>query len=135
MVGLSRWPRRLGGPWLALGLFALANALAWPLPAPRTGPAALRRLVAEVPPDARVAADYDTIHALAGRTVLWNTADLRMPIDERPLGWTDAWPIPLSTVDTLLTTTDDPLLAEAVGFVELDRLTVDGKTHVLLHRP
>jgi len=137
LAGLARWPRRLGGPWLALPLFALANALAWPWPAPRQGPVALRRLVAEVPAQARVAADYDTIHALAGRPVLWNAAVLSMPAEQRPLGWAGAWPIPLSDLDLLLTTQDDPAatLAREQGWTELDREAVDGRLHVLLRAP
>ncbi|NOY28280.1 MAG: hypothetical protein GXP62_20665, partial [Oligoflexia bacterium] len=135
MVGVSRWPRRLGGAWVGLLLFVLGNALAWPLPAPRSGPVALRSLVARVPPDAAVAADYDTIHAVAGRAVLWNTAQLYMPEDQRPYGWTRPWPITLDGLDAVLTTTDDPVLDHAKGWKEDARVDVDGRSHVLLLRP
>ena len=102
--------RRVGRP----GLLAVAvlNALAVPWPGLRTGPSHLSPIAHHVPPDARVAADYDTIHRLAGRAVLWNAAQLRMQANERPRGWVGDWPVPLTSVDVVVTRLDDPLVAQ-----------------------
>jgi hypothetical protein len=48
---------------------------------------------------------------VAGRAVLWNSAQLRMRADERPRGWSDPWPIPPETVDLILAPADDPIHA------------------------
>ena len=58
----------------------------------------------------RVAADYDTIHRVSGREVLWNTVQLDLSIEERPYGWQMAWPIEAHQLDVIITRRDDPLL-------------------------
>ena len=100
---------RLGRP--GLGLLAALSTLAFPWPGWRAGQPELRALTEAVPPEAAVAADYATIHAVAGRAVLWNSAQLRMRADERPRGWSDPWPIPPETVDLILAPADDPIHA------------------------
>lgn len=100
---------RLGRPGLAL--LAGLSALAFPWPGWRAGQPELRALTEAVPPGAAVAADYATIHALAGRAVLWNSAQLRMRPEERPRGWSAPWPIPPATLDLILAPADDPIHA------------------------
>ena len=100
---------RLGRPGLAL--LAALSALAFPWPGWRAGQPELRALTEAVPPEAAVAADYATIHAVAGRAVLWNSAQLRMRADERPRGWSAPWPIPPGAVDLILAPGDDPIHA------------------------
>lgn len=135
MAGVCRWPRRLGGAWVGVALLLVGNGLAWAPPGPRRGPVELMVLVQRVPADARVAADYDTIHALAGREILWNTAQLHGAEDQRPYAWDRAWPLTLRDVDAVLTTLDDPALAYAAGWIEAGRVDHGGRTHVLLLRP
>lgn len=121
---------RLG--WPGLVLWGLLNAGAFPWPGPRQGPVALRALVAQIGPDERVAADYDTIHALAGRPVLWNTAQLWMRADERPRGWTAAWPVPVSAVDVIVVRADEGFVAAALGDWRIRART---ETHLVLEAP
>lgn len=119
---------RLG--WPGLLAFGVLNAWAFPWVLPRHGPVDLRQLQAHVGPEEAVAADYDTIHAFAGRAVLWNTAQLSMRADERPRGWTAPWPIPLKTVDVIIVRADDPWLVGGGAPGWTARAQVDG--HVLL---
>ena len=126
--GAVRVHRRWGPP-----VFAVLCATAFPWVQARTGPTALSRLTDAVAPEARVAASYDTIHRLAQREVVWNSAWLTMTEDDRPYGWTSAWPIPLEDLDVLVVKQDDPLLPSArqQGWVEVDAVS----DHVLLQRP
>lgn len=100
---------RLGRPGLLA--LALCSALAWERPGWRRGPVELQALVDVIPPGAAVAADYASIHALAGRPVLWNSAQLRMRPEERPRGWEAPWPVPPAAVDYVLAPGDDSLHA------------------------
>ncbi|HCH63131.1 MAG: hypothetical protein CL927_16240 [Deltaproteobacteria bacterium] len=104
IVGAGRW---LGRPGLAA--LALLNATAVPWPGLRSGPVHLSDVARYIPNDARVAADYHTIHRLSGRAVLWNTAQLRMAANERPRGWVGDWPVPPSAVDYVVAREDDPI--------------------------
>lgn len=122
--------QRRGGRVL-LGVVAVANAVSLPWPGLRTGPMDLMVVEDKVGPTERVAADYDTIHRLSGRAVLWNTAQLRMAQNERPRGWVGDWPVPLSAVDVLILRHDDPLRSAAVDWPI--RHSTD--THVILERP
>ena len=120
---------RLGRPGLAL--LVVLNAAAMDGPGWRQGPTHLAVVTSLVPPDAAVAADYDTIHRMAGRAVLWNTAQLRMRADERPRGWVGDWPVPLGAVDFVIARSDDPI-AEALS----DWPTVaDLEDHRIWRRP
>jgi hypothetical protein len=121
---------RLGRPGLVA--FVVLNGLAFPWVRPRTGPVELRALTDRVGAEERVAADYDTIAALAGREVLWNEAQLRMRPDERPRGWEEAWPIPPETVDVILTRAGEPWVEE-----QLQAWTVRAREgdHLLLEAP
>jgi uncharacterized membrane protein len=116
--------------WIAPAVL-VANALAFPWIGPRTGPTELRDLTRQVDEHARVAADYDTIHALAGREVLWNIEQLYLPEDEKPLHWTDPWPLTLDEVDWVLMPADHPLGERLETWQVLDQR---GR-HVLLRRP
>ena len=116
--------------WIAPAVL-LANALAFPWIGPRTGPTELRELTSQVDEHARVAADYDTIHALAGREVLWNIEQLYMPEDEKPLHWTDPWPLTLEEVDWVLLPADHPLGERLESWQVVDQR---GR-HVLLRSP
>ncbi len=107
IVGAGRW---LGRPGLAM--VAILNAVVLPWPGLREGPTHLSDIAQYIPADAAVAADYDSIHRLAGRPVLWNTAQLRMAVDERPRGWVGDWPIPLGAVDYIVARADDPLATQ-----------------------
>ena len=129
----AAWIHGAGRSFGRLGLMAVAlfNTLALPWPGLRRGPEHLRALTDQVPEDARVAADYDTIHAVAGRTVLWNSAQLRMRANERPRGWVGDWPVPLSAVDVVIARRDDPLAAQLTSWIELD----SAGDHVLWARP
>jgi hypothetical protein len=53
--------------------------------------------------------------------------------DDRPHGWTDAWPIPLDSLDVLVIEESDPLLslAQQQGWVQVDA----EDDHLLLRRP
>jgi hypothetical protein len=121
---------RLG--WPGLVLFGVLNGLAFPWIRPRSGPVELRALIDQVGPEERVAADYDTIAALAGRAVLWNEAQLRMRPDERPRGWHAPWPIPPQSVDLILTRAQEPWVEQ-----ELAGWTVRARQgdHLLLAAP
>lgn len=117
------------GPWLWLVL----NAVSLPWVGPRDGPAELQALEAAVGPDERVAASYPTIHRFGGRPVLWNTAQLRMQADERPRGWHEDWPVPLTSVDVLVIQHDDPLAERARGGGW--RIAGEAGNHQLLRPP
>lgn len=128
IAGAARLHRHWG-----LVAFAVLCATAFPWVEPRTGPATLARLTDAVEPDARVGASYDVIHRLAQREVIWNSAWLSMGEDDRPHGWTDAWPIPLDSLDVLVIEESDPLLslAQQQGWVQVDA----EDDHLLLRRP
>ena len=69
---------------------------------------ALDGLLAQVPPEARVATDYQLVASLAGRRVLWCVAHMYM--DGMPHDWQGEWPITLDWVDTLLVAEDEPIV-------------------------
>ena len=97
IVGAARIPRGLGSlPMVILCAFS------FPWVGPRHGPDSLRALISAVPPNAPVAADYDTIHLFAGRDVLWNIEQLNQPDSERPYGWHREWPIQITEVDFVI---------------------------------
>lgn len=137
LAGAMRWPRRLGGPLVGAGWLCVAAFLAFPWPVPRQGPVALRALTDAVPADARVAADYDTIHAVAGRAVLWNSAQLLLPDDERPLAWSRDWPLQLADVDRIIVDADTDLAAAALaaGWQIQVKVDDDGHDKLLLAAP
>ena len=109
-------------------LMVVGSALTFNDDLHRTGNTDLYRLIEQVPENAAVAADYDTIHLFAGREVLWNVDHLYM--EDRPWHWTDAWPITEEGVDWILMPND-----HAIG-VYLDSWeTVDARgKHILLRR-
>jgi len=129
----AAWIRGAGRTMGRVGLVLVAvlNAVSLPWPGLRRGPDHLRALTDQVAEDARVAADYDTIHAVAGRRVLWNAAQLRMRADERPRGWVGDWPVPLSAVDVVIARRDDPLAERLTDWTEVD----SAGDHVLWARP
>ncbi len=98
IVGAARMGR-WGGPALVV-----LSALSFPWIGPRQGRPELRDLTRYVTEEDRVAADYDTIHAFAGRAILWNVAQLDLPDSERPYGWKRAWPITPDEVDVIVST-------------------------------
>lgn len=137
LAGAMRWPQRAGGAVVGGLLMCVLSATAFPFPAPRQGPVAWRALAEAVPADARVAADYDTIHAVAGRQVLWNTAQLLLPDEERPLAFSGDWPLTLDDVDALLLDADTELArtALAAGWKQEQAVEHDGRTKLLLYAP
>jgi hypothetical protein len=104
-AGVARLPRDLG-PIILLAL----NTIAFPWVPPRSGPEQLTQLIESIPEDSKVAADYDTIHRLAGRAVLWNTAQFSMSAHDRPRAWSGDWPLPIGSVDHIIARSDDPIL-------------------------
>ncbi|MCK6507405.1 DUF2079 domain-containing protein [Myxococcota bacterium] len=135
VAGAVAWPRRLGGAAAGLALLWALNATAFPWQRPREGPVAALPLVAQVPPEARVAADHDTIAALAGREVLWNVASLHLREDQRPYGLGGPWPLTVDMVDILLVDEGHPVLAHATSWRLVDRVELgDGRTKGLWAR-
>ncbi len=124
--GAGRWAGRWG-----LGLVLVLNATSVAWPGLRSGPVHLASVSTLIPSDARVAADYDTIHRLAGRTVLWNTAQLRMPENERPRGWVGAWPVPPGAVDYVVAPVHDPFVETLTDWP----VVADLDTHRIWARP
>ena len=124
--GAGRW---FGRPGLAA--LALLNAAALPWPGIRAGHSHLSSVADHIPSDARVAADYDTIHRLSGRAILWNTAQLRMNANERPRGWVGDWPVPVTAVDYIVVRTTDPLFDTLQAWTTVATL----QDHVVLQRP
>ena len=101
---------RLGRAGLTVVVVLNASSLPWP--GWRKGPVHLAEVAQHIPAEAPVAADYDTIHRLAGRPVLWNTAQLRMNEHDRPRGWVGDWPVPVAAVDYIIARADDPIQKE-----------------------
>ena len=124
IVGARRMPDGKG-PLLLI----VFGAIAFPWVGPRSGPVHLKALAAQVPPDAAGAADYDTIHLVSGRDTLWNVDQLTMK--DKPIHWTEAWPIPLESMDWLLMSSDHALSGQTSDW---EVLGASG-THVLLQRP
>ncbi|MCB9795480.1 MAG: DUF2079 domain-containing protein [Alphaproteobacteria bacterium] len=119
---VRRWPRALWplALWLVLGnlllhrddraaLEARAQSHRDQLGTPEL--LAIDALLAQVPPEARVATDYDLIAALSGRRSLWNIRHLYMQDGEPPY-WTAEWPLTLDRVDTLVAPMDEPIVRE-----------------------
>ena len=125
IAGASRLPR--WGGWLLVGL----NLVSFPWVGPRAGPQDLRAVRDVVQPTDRVAADYDTIHLLAGREVLWNIEQIDMPDDQRPYGWTRPWPLRLTEVDVVVLPTDHRLATQVTDWTPV--LSIDG--HEVRRRP
>jgi len=109
-------------------LLIVFGAICFPWAGPRQGPVQLRTLTEMIPADARAAADYDTIHMVAGREVLWNVDQLTMK--DRPVHWKKAWPIPLTQIDWLIMPADHSLHARARDW----RVMGAQNQHVLLQR-
>ncbi|MCB9778016.1 MAG: DUF2079 domain-containing protein [Alphaproteobacteria bacterium] len=133
LVGAMKLPRRIGGGLTGAVALVVLSALAWPrIPVPEGRPEVLP-LVAAVGPEEAVAADHDTVAALAGRPVLWNLQNLHQPDDARPYGWQGPWPLTFDLVDVAVMDADHPLRdqAAAAGLVEVQQ--AGGK--VLLRRP
>ena len=76
------------------------SALSFPWASKTTGLDSALSLTSRVPSDVSVAADYDTIHRLSGREVLWNVDQFYMP--DRPHFWSADWPLTVSDVDWVL---------------------------------
>ncbi len=117
-----RKPLQVGA--LAMVAMILACALAFPKHRERLDDGVWRRnaeavgsveveaidaLLAQVPAEARVMTDYRLVAALAGRRVLWVTAQSYHD-GGPPNGWEGPWPVTLDWVDTLLVLEDDPVL-------------------------
>ncbi len=85
----------------------------------------LHSLLQSIPSTAKVAADYDTIHRLSGRTVLWNIDQLYMP--DRPRHWKGDWPLTLADVDFVVSPVSHPLNARLKAW----RLVDQNATHAV----
>jgi hypothetical protein len=109
-------------------ILVVLGAICFPWAGRRAGPVHLDELVQQVPASAAVGADYDTIHAVAGRAVLWNVDQLTM--EDRPVHWKGPWPIPLTDLNWLLLPADHPLTHRARDWTVKDTRG----SHVLLYR-
>ena len=89
----------------------------------------LDRLIQTVPFDARVAADYDTIHRFSGRAVLWNVDQLY--VEERPRHWTTDWPLTSEMVDVVVAPHDHALVERLSEWHVVHR----SQSHVVLRQP
>jgi len=124
IAAASKVPKGIGPVLLLLG-----SAMAFPWAQTQTGPIHLERLVNLVPEDARVAADYETIHRLSGRPVLWNIDHLYMP--DRPWHWTKPWPLTEADVDWILMPSEHALGAHLDAW----NIVATEAQHILLQRP
>ena len=95
IAGSARIPRGVGPLALILG-----GALAFPWATTTEKRSTTPEAVHAIPDADRVAADYDTIHLLSGRLVLWNVDQLFMP--DRPWHWKAAWPLTPNDVDWIV---------------------------------
>jgi hypothetical protein len=95
IAGSARVRRGLGPLLLLVG-----GSLAFPWAGRTQRDLSLDKLVEAIPATAAVAADYDTIHLLAGRPVLWNVEQLYMT--DRPWHWDKPWPITVDDVEWVL---------------------------------
>ena len=111
-----------------LPILVLLNTLAFPWVSPRTGDPSLQRLAEPISADDRVAADYDSIHLVSGRRVLWNVEQLNLPDDERPYEWNQAWPLKTDDVDVIILRRDHPLTADLVDWT----IIAETETHLSL---
>jgi hypothetical protein len=120
----ARVPRGFG-PLILL----VFGAMAFPWAQTQTGSVEVQSLVDQVPRSARVAADYESIHRLSGRSILWNVDQLYMP--DQPWHWKGKWPITEDDVDMILAPKDHAI-HQRLG----DWYLVDGNgSHLLLRRP
>ena len=124
VAGSARVPRGLGPIILFVG-----SAFAFPWVSGVSTQSELSRLAQQVPKDAPVAADYDTIHALAGRPVLWNIEQLYMT--DRPWHWEGPWPLTVDAVDWILMPVEHSLGQHVSNWVVVG----SASTHILVRRP
>ena len=125
--GLSvahRIPKSMG-PVLLL----VASTFSFPWIQRQQGDLNLLSLVEQVPATAKVGADYDTIHSLSGRPVLWNIDHFYMP--DQPWHWTDDWPLTVEDVDWILMPAGHPVSAH----VDHWSIVSIASEHVLIRRP
>ena len=123
VAGARRVPRNLGPLLLVCG-----SILTFTDPLEKMGNIQLQELIDQVPESAAVAADYDTIHRLSGRSVLWNVDHLYMK--DRPWHWSKPWPITEAAVDWILLPKDHPVRTHLTTWE-----TVDSRgQHTLLRR-
>lgn len=123
-VGAASIPKHLGP--LFLGFLGW---LAFPHPTVQIESSPLQELVELIPEHAKVAADYDTIHKVSGRSVLWNVDQFHMP--DRPRHWNDAWPLTEEDVDYILAHRDHAIHAR----LSLWTVLGEASTHQLRRRP
>ena len=123
-VAAARVPKRFGGP-----LLLVLGWLAFPHPTLAPERPDLERLIQAVPSDARVAADYDTIHRFSGRAVLWNIDQLY--VEERPRHWTNDWPLTSEMVDVVVAPHDHALVERLSEWHVVHR----SQSHVVLRQP
>jgi uncharacterized membrane protein len=124
IVGSARVPSNVGPILLFIG-----SAFSFPWASLQSGSIGLQRLIQQVPRTARVAADYDTIHALAGRDVLWNIDQMYM--EDRPWHWTEPWPITPEDVDWIIMPSGHPLSRHVSEWTVVDAEA----SHLLLRSP
>jgi hypothetical protein len=124
IAGACRLPR------VGLPALVVLNMMAFPMVGARQGDLSLRVLTDDLPLTASVAADYDTIHRAAGRAILWNTAQLELPDEERPYSWDRDWPIRVEELDFIIIRRDDPLRPQ----LETWTVDVETETHLRLRQ-
>ena len=109
---------------LGLALLLLGGAFSFPHAARTNANTAVYSLAELVPPTGRVAADYTTIHKLAGRETLWNVDQLYMP--DRPHHWQGRWPLTVADVDWILAPSDHTVSDHLSEWTRVS--SVDGHT-------
>lgn len=89
----------------------------------------LSAMLDRVDPNARIAADYDTIHRVSGRATLWNVDQFY--IEERPRHWEGSWPLTVDAVDVIVAPPHHPIMAHISDWVQV----ASTATHVMVARP
>jgi hypothetical protein len=123
IAGARAIPRGAGPLVLLVG-----STLAFPWISPQRGNQGLEQLAMQIPDNAKVAADYDSIHRLSGRRVLWNIEQLYMP--DRPHHWEAVWPITEEHVDWIIMPAEHRLASRLGTWKVVDAID----THLLLRR-
>jgi len=95
IAGSARLSPRFGA-----GILALASGFAFPWASITASEIDYETIDDVIPAKARVAADYDTIHRVSGRQVLWNIDQLYM--SDQPWHWTGDWPLTIDHVDWII---------------------------------
>ncbi len=123
VAGASKIPKSLGPLLLLIG-----SSMTFNKNLEQRGEVGLLALIEQIPAEAPVAADYDTIHRLSGRKVLWNVDQLYM--EDRPWHWRETWPITADEVEWIIMPIAHPVQRHVGSWEVVD----SRENHVLLRR-